>query len=199
MPGRLRRMPTESPREWLPADVSRPDVEIRRSARRKKTIAARWEGDHIVLLAPRSLSRKLAAEYVHRLLPRLMAEARNLEKDPRRTDAHLADRAAELSARYLNRRVGPTRIRWVTNQNTRWGSTTPSTGSIRISHHLWGAPEYVLDYVIHHELCHLIEPSHDARFKRLEALYPHVDRAKTFLDGMIFERSRTERPAGPSA
>ncbi len=187
--GKLRGMPAETPREWLPTDPSRPDVEIRRSGRRKKTVAARWEGEHIVLLAPRTLSRDLAEQYVSRLLPRLMEDRRRSENDPSRTDAYLAERAEHLAAAHLNRRVKPREIRWVTNQNTRWGSTTPSTGTIRISHHLQGVPEYVLDYVIHHELCHLIESSHDARFKRLEAQYPEVERAKSFLDGMIFARS----------
>ena len=43
---------------------------------------------------------------------------------------------------------GPTSVRWVTNQNTRWGSCTPAEGSIRLSHRLQGMPEYVVDYVL---------------------------------------------------
>ena len=63
-------------------------------------------------------------------------------------DAELAERAERLSAQYFDGRARPTSVRWVTNQNTRWGSCTPSEGSIRLSHRLQGMPEYVVDYVL---------------------------------------------------
>ena len=46
--------------------------------------------------------------------------------------------------------------------------------------------------MIHHELCHLIEASHNGRFRKLEALFPQADQAKAFLEGMVFERNRFE-------
>ena len=49
---------------------------------------------------------------------------------------------------YFDGRARPNSVRWVTNQNTRWGSCTPSEGSIRLSHRLQGMPEYVVDYVL---------------------------------------------------
>lgn len=48
---------------------------------------------------------------------------------------------------------------------TRWGSCTPSTGKIRLNSKLVHCPEECLEYVLVHELCHLIEPSHNQRFK----------------------------------
>ena len=61
---------------------------------------------------------------------------------------------------YLLGRAVPDTVRWVTNQNSRWGSCTPAEGSIRLSHRLRGMPEYVLDYVLLHELAHLLVPGH---------------------------------------
>jgi hypothetical protein len=55
--------------------------------------------------------------------------------------------------------------------------------SIRLSHRLQGMPEWVVDYVLLHELAHLLEPSHGAKFWALLADYPDVDRARGFLDG----------------
>ena len=69
-------------------------------------------------------------------------------------------RAAHLSAAYLGGRAQPASVRWVSNQESRWGSCTPAEGSIRISDKVRGMPGWVLDYVLLHELAHLIEPGH---------------------------------------
>ena len=65
----------------------------------------------------------------------------------------LPERAATLAGRYDLPR--PTSIRWVDGMRTRWGSCTPSTGAIRLSSALAPFPDWVIDYVIVHELAHL--------------------------------------------
>jgi hypothetical protein len=72
----------------------------------------------------------------------------------------LPERAATLAGRYALPR--PTSIRWVDGMRTRWGSCTPSTGAIRLSSALAPFPDWVIDYVIVHELAHLREGGHDA-------------------------------------
>lgn len=68
------------------------------------------------------------------------------------------------------------------SMKTRWGSCTPSTGRIRINVRLAAYPPTCLDYVVTHELTHLTEPSHNARFHRLVALaYPDEARARKLL------------------
>ncbi len=74
-------------------------------------------------------------------------------------------------------------IRWVGNQQHRWGSCTSRTGEIRISERLRFVPGWVLDAVLVHELAHLIEPTHSARFRRLANRYPRTEEADTFLAG----------------
>lgn len=65
---------------------------------------------------------------------------------------------------------------------TRWGSCTPRTQAIRINTRLAAYPPCCLEYVVAHELCHLLEPSHNQRFHTLLGIYfPEVDAAKALL------------------
>ena len=75
-------------------------------------------------------------------------------------------------------------VRWVTNQQSRWGSCSYDDGVIRISSRLAKVPDWVLDYVLLHELTHLVEANHGPEFHRLMARYPKAERAEGFLDAM---------------
>jgi predicted metal-dependent hydrolase len=156
-----------------------PQVEVRRSSRRRRTVSAYREGDRIVVLVPASLSRKQEAEWVETMVARVeRAEARR-----RPTDDQLARRAATLSTTWLEGRALPASVRWVDNQRSRWGSCTPSDRTIRLSRRLQEMPDWVVDYVLVHELAHLIEPGHSAKFWSWVERYPHAERAKAWLDG----------------
>lgn len=66
--------------------------------------------------------------------------------------------------------------------STRWGSCTPATGRIRVNVRLAAYPPTCLDYVVAHELTHLLEPSHNARFHELLArAYPDERAARALL------------------
>jgi len=68
------------------------------------------------------------------------------------------------------------------DMRTRWGSCTPATGRIRVNTRLAAYPPTCLDYVVAHELTHLAEPPHNARFHRLLALaYPDEAAARALL------------------
>src|SRR5437870_2572055 len=70
----------------------------------------------------------------------------------------------------------------VRDQSSRWGSCS-NTGVLSFSWRLILAPSFVLDYLAAHEVCHLVELNHSARFWRLvKRLYPDVERAKMWLD-----------------
>lgn len=65
-------------------------------------------------------------------------------------------------------RIGVHATRWsVRVMKTRWGSCTPKTGAIRINARLAAYPPECLEFVVAHELVHLLEPSHNARFHAL--------------------------------
>src|SRR6266545_3342449 len=81
-------------------------------------------------------------------------------------DSERAARARRLVARYLAEYPAagrPASIRWVRNQNGRWGPCTPTDRTIRISDRLMDMPDWVIDYVLLHELVHLVVPSHSPR------------------------------------
>ncbi|MEU2347542.1 M48 family metallopeptidase [Modestobacter sp. NPDC049651] len=172
-------------------------VEVRRSTRRRRTVTAYREGGRTIVLIPAGFS---AAEE-RRWVDQMVAKLQTREDRRRRTlgsDDELMSRAHELSAEHLDGLAVPASVRWVDNQNRRWGSCTPTDRSIRLSSRLRGMPEYVVDYVLVHELAHLLEPSHDARFWALVRAYPQAERALGFLEGVEHARGTTA-PDEPGA
>jgi predicted metal-dependent hydrolase len=154
-------------------------IEVRRSNRRRRTVSAYRDGDKTVVLIPAQMTRAEEQQWVDKMLARLAGQERKRRPD----DGELARRARELSARYFDGRAQPASVRWVSNQQTRWGSCTPVDGTIRISDRVRGMPEYVLDYVLLHELAHLLVPSHGPQFWELLRVYPKTERARGFLEG----------------
>lgn len=162
-----------------------PPVEVRRSARRRRTVSAYRDGAKIIILMPARTSKaqeqRLVAEMVERVTRR---EARMAHDGPRVSDAYLLARARQLSQSYLDGRPEPVSVRWVRNMNRRWGSCTIGDRTIRLSHRLQSMPSWVIDYVLVHELCHLLEPGHDRAFWNWAQRYPRTERARGFLEGI---------------
>jgi predicted metal-dependent hydrolase len=164
--------------------IGEPAVEVRRSRRRRRTVTANRDRGVTVLCIPAKFSAAEEQDWVERMLARLA------EQDRRRRpgDEALGRRAAELSQRYLGGRAEAHSVRWVTNQRTRWGSATPADGTIRLSTRLQGMPGWVLDYVLLHELAHLVEPGHGPEFWALLEPYPRTERARGYLEGVAAAR-----------
>jgi predicted metal-dependent hydrolase len=164
-------------------------VEVVRSARRRKTVQARQVGGVLRVSIPASMTaadeQRWVAEMVRRMERRAATEG-----------IDLVARAAALSERYDLPR--PRAIRWASNQEGRWGSCTPSDRTIRISSRLVGEPGWVLDYVIVHELAHLLVPRHDDRFWKLVHRYPRAERARGFLMARGLDPDFDEPPRGLS-
>ena len=164
------------------------EVKVIRSARRRKTVSARLEGDILVVRAPAHLSDQALNEAIEKLKARVerRQQARQL------SDEDLEQRAQDLNRRYFQGKLRWRSIRWVTNQNKRFGSCTPSQGTIRISHRLAQMPDWVLDYVLVHELAHLIEPNHSPRFWALVNRYPLTERARGYLMAVGMEEAASD-------
>ncbi|WP_236721635.1 M48 family metallopeptidase [Prescottella equi] len=160
-----------------------PEVEIRRSARRRRTVSARREGDKVVVLMPTGLSKKAEADLVAEMIEKLERADLRAADRARRSDVELAERAARLSARWLGGAATPVSVRWVPSMKTRWASCTPVDGTIRVSELLQTVPAYVLDYVLVHELVHLyVSGGHNQRFWREVRQYPRTERAMGYLE-----------------
>jgi predicted metal-dependent hydrolase len=167
------RLPLDAP--GLEGEFQR--VEVRRSARRKKTISAEIVGDALLVSIPERMSRAEEQQWVSVMAAR-MSERRR--RDRLNSDDALARRAAELADRYVNG-VRCSDITWVTNQRSRWGSCSPEDRTIRLSIALADYPTWVRDYVIVHELVHLIVADHSPRFWELVNRYPMTERARGYL------------------
>ncbi len=157
-----------------------PRVEVRRSRRRTRTVSAFRENDAIVVMIPARLSKAEEQEWVTKMVERVT----RAERRRRPNDDELMRLATRLSGRYLDGLAQPRSVRWVTNQNYRWGSCTPADGTIRISERVRGMPGYVVDYVVLHELAHLLVAGHGAEFWAWVNRHPQAERARGFLDGV---------------
>ncbi len=132
---------------------------------------------------PANLSKAVEDEHVRTLVARLDRR----EQKVRPSDDELLDRAAVLSRDWLGGAAVPASVRWVTTMDKRWGSCTSGDRSIRLSHRLQGMPTYVVDYVLVHELAHLLEPNHSRAFWALVDAYPEATKAKGFLEGVSWQ------------
>jgi predicted metal-dependent hydrolase len=153
-------------------------VEVVRSARRKRTIAARVVGDTVVVSVPAAMSVAEERRWTEKMVERLRRQ--RLKRELNR-DRSLQQRAEELNRRYFGGRLRWSSIEYVADQQRRLGSCTASTGAIRISHRLAGVPEWVRDYVIVHELAHLEYPNHSKTFHAAVGRYRLAERARGYL------------------
>jgi hypothetical protein len=152
-------------------------VEIRRSRRaRSWTLTVPW-GDHVVLTVPSAMPHSEIDEVLasHRewIARQRAAQSPRLRLDSRGvSEAEARVAARELVTMVLEEEsvalgVSYQRVQ-IRDQRTRWGSCS-ARGTLSFNWRLALAPFEVLDYVVVHELCHLREPNHSARFWRLVA------------------------------
>jgi predicted metal-dependent hydrolase len=155
-------------------------------------VTAYRERDTIVVLIPQRMSKADEQTFVRDMVRKVLA--REARASAPRGDEALIARARELAETYLapalDQMPEPTAVSWVTNQQQRWGSCTPSTGLIRLSHRLQPLPVWVVDYVLLHELAHLVEPTHSDRFWNLVDRYPAAEKAKGYLEGYLAGQGR---------
>ncbi|HEY3261492.1 MAG TPA: M48 family metallopeptidase [Pseudonocardiaceae bacterium] len=176
--------PSPSSPSSSPSSPSPSKVEVRRSKRRRRTVSAYRDGDTVVVLLPARMTRADEQHWVAEMLRRLERSEASRRSPRRASDAELMARARRLSAEHLGGRPQPSSVRWVPPMRTRWGSATPADGSIRLSERLRGTPWWVVDYVLVHELAHLLEPGHTPAFWELVGRYPRTERAIGFLHGL---------------
>jgi len=142
-----------------------------------------------VVTIPARLSKAQEQEWVKRMADRV---ERARLKGARHGDDELHARAQRLNMRYFDGKLSITSIIYVDNQRTLHGSCTPSTGAIRISRRLAKLPRWVEDYVIVHELSHLVYGGHGPRFWELVNRYPLAERARGYLMALGYEGEPAE-------
>jgi predicted metal-dependent hydrolase len=148
------------------------EIVVIRSARRKRSVGAQLRGNVLQITVPTWMSRLEEERWVANMTARYRRKQATDRID-------LKDRATTLARRHDLPR--PRDIRWVDDMTTRWGSCTPSTGMIRLSSRLAKFPNWVIDYVVIHELAHLEVGDHSPAFWRLVHRYPKAERAIGYL------------------
>ena len=154
-------------------------IKVIRSQRRKKSSAARVVDGVIEVRIPSWMNAQQEAEAVASLTARI-EKKRSISE----SGVDLMVRARRLA--HIYKLPVPLQIKWATNQNTLWGSCSFDDGIVRISSRLVDVPDWVLDYVILHEITHLVESNHGAEFHRLMDRYPKCERAEGFLEAMAW-------------
>jgi predicted metal-dependent hydrolase len=147
-------------------------VEVVRSPKRRKTVQARVVDGVLRVSIPASMTKADEERWVSEMERRIRRRSSSDGID-------LDERARALARRYDL--PLPQSIRWVDNMESRWGSCTPADATIRVSSRVAAFPLWVLDYVIVHELTHLVRPSHDRIFWILVERYPKTERARGYL------------------
>ena len=166
------------------------EVIVRRDKRLRKS--SRWEKARdggILLRIPYRLPNKHIPELLEKVEKRL---ARQYQLAEERTDADLHQRAHYINQTYFEGKIEWTAIRWVEPMKTRLGSCTSggsTDGHIRISREIANWPQWVIDYVIAHEMAHRVHPNHSQAFwDFLKNAYPLTERARGFIKGVGFAK-----------
>jgi predicted metal-dependent hydrolase len=155
------------------------EIRVIRSSRRKKSIGAYREQGAIVISVPARLSNSKVSAVIPELVEKILTK----EAKERLTDSQLHERSLYLLAKYLPEfTTAPASVTW-RPMSERWGSCTTVDRTIRISDRLNGAPEYVVDYLLVHELIHLEIAHHGPAFEGLLARFEAAERASAYLEG----------------
>ncbi len=147
-------------------------VRVVRSKKRRRTIQGRLTDGVIEVRIPSWYSAADEDEAV-------AAMVRRVETSRTLDDGDLQQRALRLARRYAL--PEPAEVRWSTRQHQRWGSCTPSTRTVRLSASMATYPTWVVDYVLVHELAHLVHADHGPDFQAIVDRYPRAERARGYL------------------
>ena len=167
-------------------------VILKRDKRLKKSWSwARQPDGSVLLRVPARLPRPV----LDGLLTQIAGMLEQQESlAARRTDADLQARAEQINRKYFGGQIRWQAIRWVDNMQQRLGSCTRggvTDGHIRISSRMRNWPDWVVDYVIAHELLHRRHPNHSPEFwDELKRAYPLTERAKGFIEGVGFAQGQ---------
>ncbi|OLE80992.1 MAG: hypothetical protein AUG06_02630 [Actinobacteria bacterium 13_1_20CM_2_65_11] len=168
-----------------PASASPPPIRIVATRRRRRTVAARLRAGVLELLVPDWMSHAERLRWAEVMSRRL---ERRLERS-RPSDERLAKRAAVLNERHFGGRLRWSSIAFAEMANL-WGSCTFTAGAIRIASRAAALPEWVLDYLLVHEMAHLVQSDHGPAFRELESRYALSERARGYL--MALDHTATE-------
>ncbi len=162
-------------------------VEIVRDGRLRTRVHWEWHGNQVCIRAPRRVPQR----ELDRLVAEIVEEVKRRRAQVRaRADTDLETLARRINKRYFGGQITWHSIRWVSNMRKRLGSCTvggPTDGDIRISDRVRDWPDWVVDYIVAHELTHRKYPNHSKEFWAYLSQYPKAERARGFILGLAFQ------------
>jgi hypothetical protein len=177
-------LPAESPADEPPGEAPTllaPEalvLEVQVNRRLRRTYRWRIVGDRLIVERPERVSDRDLAATLATIRERAVAY---LRRQTVGTDAALLARARRLLARYFPERPTLRAVGWSARQHKRHGSCSGGSGVIRLAAHLQRYPPWVVDYVLVHELAHLLHHDHSPAFWAVVNRYPLAERARGFL------------------
>ena len=162
-------------------------VEVVRDGRLRTRIHWEWNGDQVRIRAPRRVPQRELDRMVAEIVEKVKRRRARVRA---RADADLEALARKINKRYFDGEIEWHSIRWVSNMRKRLGSCTiggPTDGDIRISDRIRGWPDWVVEYVVAHELTHRKHPDHSKAFWAYVGRYPRAERARGFVQGVAFQ------------
>ncbi|MFA5119306.1 MAG: M48 family metallopeptidase [Candidatus Omnitrophota bacterium] len=154
------------------------EVTTIRSRRRRRTVSARLVNDTLLVYAPALMSEPALTKVIDSFKARFQ---RKKLKDELNKKVDLSEVARLLNEKYFDNKLKINKIEYVTNQSAKFGCCDYKNGNIRISHKLSAMPPWVRDYVVFHEMAHLLEPHHRKPFWDIVSRYPLAERSRGYL------------------
>ena len=151
------------------------NVIIQRSKRRKKTLQAVLKGNTVKILAPFTASDTEINKLLDKFLKKL-----ELKDIILNNDRELLSRAQKLKKKFIPDAPDFTIVFQESLKRT-WGKCFTNQRKIVINPVLATYPKWVLDYVIVHEIAHLLVPNHGKEFRSLVNRFKLKERAVGFL------------------
>ncbi len=147
-------------------------VEVVRSKRRTRSYAGRLTNGVLRVTVPAWMGAADEQRAIAEMTARFRRKMSTERIDLRRRMQHLHRTYGLPAAR---------EIRWSDDMRSRWASCTPGTSTIRVSTRLAAFPDWVVDYVLVHEMAHLVHPGHGSDFWLAVGVYPKTERAIGYL------------------
>lgn len=166
------------------------EVKINYSQNRLKTISARIIDNVMYVNAPAGIPEERLNKIIDNFKRRF--EKRKLRKELNKNPEILQDIANELNKKYFDGKLEINSIEYSTEQDKIYGVCYHKRKDIKISYRLKNMPDWVRDYVIVHELAHLIEPNHSQNFWNLVNRYKLTERARGYLIAKGLESEEQE-------
>ena len=167
------------------------EVKVNFSQKRSKTISAKMVGDTMHINAPAGIAQERLQRVIDKFKKRF--EKHKIKRELNKTPEILQEIAQRLNRQYFSGKLEINSIEYSANQDRIFGLCNHRTKNIKISYRLKEMPDWVRNYVIMHELAHIIEPNHGENFWNIVNKYSLSERARGYLLAKGLESNDSER------